>query len=63
MASVAATTTDLNCSVTFTILNLYKPKHTAKVTNVAPTAWITIPGYLVSKMAETPPINNPSNKA
>ena len=63
MASVAATTTDLNCSVTFTILNLYNPKQTANVTNVAPTAWITIPGYFASKIAEIPPINNPSNKA
>ena len=45
MAQVAATTTDLNCSVTFTILYLYKPRQTAKVTKVAPTACVTIPGY------------------
>ena len=63
MARVAATTTDLNCSVTFTILYLYKPKQTKKVTRVALTAWTTIPGYLASKIAEIPPINKPSNKA
>ncbi|MNG05308.1 hypothetical protein D3C84_884920 [compost metagenome] len=63
MASVAATTTDLNCSVTFTILYLYNPRQTTKVTKVAPTACNTIPGYFASKMAEIPPINKPSNKA
>jgi hypothetical protein len=35
---------------------------TRKVTKVAATAFITIPGYMASNIAEIPPINNPSNK-
>jgi hypothetical protein len=61
IANVAAITTDLNCSVTFTILYLYSPKHTANVTNVAPS--LSHNTRIASKMAETPPINKPSNNA
>ena len=53
----------MNCSVTFTILNLYKPKQTKNVTKVAPTALITIPGNFASNIAEIPPIKSPSKKA
>jgi hypothetical protein len=53
---VAATTTDLNCSVT---LQFYIYIQTdCKCYECCTTACITIPGYLASKMAEIPPINN-----
>ena len=63
MAKVEAIIIDLNRSVTWTILKRYSPKHTAKVTKVAPTACVTIPGYLISKIAEIPPMNKPSKTA
>jgi hypothetical protein len=62
IANVAAMTTDLNCSVTFTILYLYSPKQTANVTNVA-NCLSHNPGYLASKNGRDSSNKQPSNNA
>jgi hypothetical protein len=62
IANVAAITTDLNCSVTLQFY-IYIALSIPQMLRMLHRPLESQPGYLASKMAETPPINKPSNNA
>ena len=60
---VAETIINLKFSVGLIIPSLYNIKRDANVPKVKPVAWMTIPGYWASKIADIPPSNRPSSTA